>query len=55
MSNSTTDIFLNKSKVAIFSDLHLGVHLDSATWHQVAIDWCDWFIAELQKQKIQEI
>jgi DNA repair exonuclease SbcCD nuclease subunit len=54
-NNSATDIFLNESKVAIFSDLHLGVHLDSTTWHQVAIDWCDWFIVELQQRKIQDI
>ena len=49
------DIFLNKTKVAIFSDLHLGVHLDSNIWHQVALNWCDWFIAELKKQDITDI
>lgn len=49
------DLFLNKSKVAIFSDLHLGVHLDSTTWHQVALDWCDWFVAEIKKQNIKDI
>jgi DNA repair exonuclease SbcCD nuclease subunit len=49
------DLFLNKSKVAIFSDLHLGVHLDSTIWHQVALEWCDWFIAELKKQNISDI
>jgi DNA repair exonuclease SbcCD nuclease subunit len=49
------ELFLNKSKVAIFSDLHLGVHLDSSIWHQVALEWCDWFIAELKKQNIKDI
>jgi len=49
------DIFLNKSKVAIFSDLHLGVHLDSPIWHQVALDWCDWFVNELVKQDIKDV
>ena len=49
------DIFLNKSKVAIFSDLHLGVHLDSVTWHQVALDWCDWFVSEITKQDIKDV
>ena len=49
------DIFLNKSKVAIFSDLHLGVHLDSTTWHQVALDWCDWFVSELKNHDIKDI
>ena len=49
------EISLNKSKVAIFSDLHLGVHLDSAVWHQVALKWCDWFILELKRQNITDI
>ena len=49
------ELFLNKSKIAIFSDLHLGVHLDTSTWHQVALDWCDWFVVELKKQNIQDI
>jgi DNA repair exonuclease SbcCD nuclease subunit len=49
------DIFLNKPKVAIFSDLHLGVHLDSTTWHQVALDWCDWFVDEIKKKDIRDI
>ena len=49
------DLFLNKSKVAIFSDLHLGVHLDSTVWHQVGLEWCDWFIDEVNKQGIKDI
>jgi DNA repair exonuclease SbcCD nuclease subunit len=49
------DIFLNKSKVAIFSDLHLGVHLDSTTWHQVALNWCDWFVEQLRAKNIRDI
>jgi DNA repair exonuclease SbcCD nuclease subunit len=49
------DLFLNKSKVAIFSDLHLGVHLDAVTWHQVALNWCDWFVAEIKKQDIKDV
>lgn len=49
------DLFLNKSKVAVFSDLHLGVHLDATTWHQVALEWCDWIVGELDKQNITDI
>jgi DNA repair exonuclease SbcCD nuclease subunit len=49
------DISVKKSKVAIFSDLHLGVHLDSTTWHQVSLEWCDWFTAELKNQNITDI
>jgi len=53
--NNIVDIFLKKSKVAIFSDLHLGVHLDSTIWHEVALNWCNWFVEELTKQNITDI
>ena len=53
--NKIVELFLNKTKVAIFSDLHLGVHLDSGTWHQVALNWCDWFVEELKKKDIKDI
>lgn len=43
------------SKVAIFSDLHLGVRQDSATWHQIALDWADWFVEELDNIGIKEV
>jgi len=49
------DIFCKQKKVAVFSDLHLGVHLDSATWHQVALSWCDWFVNELEAKNITDI
>lgn len=49
------DIFLNKSKVAVFSDLHLGVHLDSSTWHHVSTTWCDWFIKEIKEKGIKDV
>jgi len=46
---------IEKPKIAIFSDLHLGKHNNSADWHQVAIDWCDWFIDELRAKKIKDV
>lgn len=42
-------------KVAIFSDLHLGVKQDSTEWHMIALEWCDWFIEELTKRGIKKI
>jgi len=42
-------------KYAIFSDLHLGVHQNASTWHKIANDWSDWFVAELKKQDIKNI
>ena len=44
-----------KPKIAIFTDLHLGKHNNIREWHQVAIDWCDWFIKELHSKKIKDV
>ena len=46
---------IEKPKIAIFSDLHLGEHNNSATWHKIAIDWCDWFINKLKERKIKDV
>jgi DNA repair exonuclease SbcCD nuclease subunit len=46
---------LKKSKVAIFSDLHLGVHGNSEEWHKIALEWADWIIAELNEKGIKDI
>ena len=43
------------NKVAIFSDLHLGIKQDSPTWHNIALNWCDWFISELEKRNIKQV
>lgn len=43
------------NKYAIFSDLHLGVHQNSSTWHKIACDWSDWFVSELKKKNIKNI
>ena len=42
-------------RFAIFSDLHLGIKQNDEGWHQIAFDWCDWFIDSLKKNNIQEI
>jgi len=48
-------IKINKSRVAIISDLHLGVHTNSTQWHDIAITWANWFCKELKKQNIKDI
>ena len=48
-------IKINKPKVAIVSDLHLGVHTNSTQWHSIAINWARWFRDELKRQKIKDI
>lgn len=47
---------MNKDRrVAIFSDLHLGVHLNNPTWHEISLDWAKWFKNELIEQDIKQI
>ena len=46
---------LNKPRVAIFSDLHLGVHSNSSEWHSYAIEWANWFRDECRSQNIKDI
>jgi DNA repair exonuclease SbcCD nuclease subunit len=48
-------IKINKSKVAVISDLHLGVHSNSTAWHDIAIKWCMWLRDELTNKKIKDI
>ena len=42
-------------KVALFSDIHIGLHGDSLIWHKVALDFADWFITVLEKEKIKDV
>jgi DNA repair exonuclease SbcCD nuclease subunit len=46
---------LKKSEVAIISDLHLGVHSNSSTWHTIAIEWANWLRDELVSKNIKDI
>jgi DNA repair exonuclease SbcCD nuclease subunit len=42
-------------RVAIISDLHLGVHLNSPTWHEISIFWATWLRDQLLKKDITQI
>lgn len=46
---------MSDTKVAIFSDLHLGVHQNSSFWHDTSLKWCGWFINELERKDIKTI
>lgn len=48
-------IKINKSRVCIISDLHLGVHSNSAQWHDIAINWAKWLASELDRKNIKDI
>ena len=43
------------SRIAIFSDLHLGVHCNSSLWHSISIEWAKWFAADLKSKNITDI
>ncbi len=46
---------IKKTKVAMFSDLHLGIYGNSEKWHDTAIKWADWIVDELSKKKVTDI
>lgn len=46
---------MSRSKFAIFTDLHLGIHQNSSTWHNIALQWADWFVGELKTKNIKDI
>lgn len=47
--------FFKKSKIAIFSDIHIGVHHNSKFWHDVSLEWAKWFIEDIKKKDIKDI
>lgn len=49
-----TDYF-QKNKIAVFSDLHIGVHQNSKYWHNIAKEWAEWIIADLKAQDISDV
>lgn len=46
---------LSNNKVAVFSDLHLGVHSNSAQWHEIALNWARWFKQSLIENDIEDV
>jgi len=46
---------INKPRIGIISDLHLGVHSNSHQWHEIAIKWANWQSAEFKRQNIKDI
>lgn len=46
---------IQQNRVAIFSDLHIGVHSNSAKWHNIALEYGDWIKKELTAKGITDI
>jgi DNA repair exonuclease SbcCD nuclease subunit len=51
----SSTININNKKAAIISDLHLGIHTNSSFWHNIAIEWANWFASQLRQQDIKDI
>jgi DNA repair exonuclease SbcCD nuclease subunit len=45
----------SSNKVACISDIHLGVHQNAQTWHNIAIDFARWFDKELKLRGIKDV
>lgn len=43
------------NRVAVFSDLHLGVHQNSSYWVDIALKWAEWLKTELNNRNIDTI
>jgi DNA repair exonuclease SbcCD nuclease subunit len=46
---------IKQSKIAMFSDLHLGIYGNSERWHDTALKWADWMVDELTKKNIVDV
>jgi DNA repair exonuclease SbcCD nuclease subunit len=46
---------IDKPKVCVISDLHLGVHTNSTRWHEIALEWANWLCKELRRKNIKDI
>jgi DNA repair exonuclease SbcCD nuclease subunit len=44
-----------QNKVLFFSDLHLGVHQNSPTWHKIALDLANWIKETMEENKLDTI
>ena len=45
----------SSNKVACISDIHLGVHQNSHTWHEIALDFARWLDQELKLRDIKDV
>jgi len=45
----------NNCNIAVFSDLHLGVHVNSPTWHDISLEWARWYTNELLEKDITDV
>jgi len=46
---------MSATKIAIFSDLHLGVHQNTDFWLNVSLKWAEWFRSKLRENGISTV
>lgn len=46
---------IESADCAIFSDIHIGVHRDSAIWHNITLEWVEWFKNHVDSRGIKDI
>lgn len=44
-----------KSRICCISDIHIGVHQNSAQWHDILFQWARWLTGELKSKSITDI
>jgi len=47
--------YFHSDRIAIFSDLHIGVHQNSRFWHNIAYEWAQWIISDLKSKQITDV
>ena len=47
--------YFHNNKIAVFSDLHIGVHRNSKSWHTIATQWASWIVDELKAHNIRDV
>ena len=52
---SITTIKPKNNKVLFFSDLHLGVHQDSSTWHKIGLQLAEWIKQVMNEHQLDTI
>lgn len=50
-----SDMKINKHKVAVVADPHLGLHLSSSAWHEISLDFAQWLKQSLLDKDIKDI
>ena len=52
---TTDNIFVSNPRVCCISDIHIGIHQNSALWHNITLEWAKWLSSELKRKKITDI